>query len=148
VVDKVGGFRPYFITAEDIDYQLRLAEVTRVMYLPGSCYLYRLHEDSITHKQNQSERIFFEDMAREFLKQRVDSGFDDLERKHPPASPGTGFDSPGKASDQIAGLLMGRAWLEHEKGRKSDAIRYGVRALREKPGDLNQWKSFIALIVK
>jgi GT2 family glycosyltransferase len=56
-IHSVGGFRPYFVTAEDIDFQLRLGEIANVMYLPHSVYLYRLHDTSITHSQGNLKRI-------------------------------------------------------------------------------------------
>src|SRR3954464_297408 len=48
-VRKAGGFRPWFVTAEDIDLQLRLGGVGRVWYDPEKAYAYRLHDASITH---------------------------------------------------------------------------------------------------
>ncbi|HLL89437.1 MAG TPA: glycosyltransferase family A protein, partial [Tepidisphaeraceae bacterium] len=45
----VGGFRPYFVTAEDIDLQLRLGEAGTVWYEPVPSYQHRLHDDSITY---------------------------------------------------------------------------------------------------
>lgn len=148
VVEKTGGYRPYFATAEDIDYQLRLSGVSRVMYLPENFYSYRLHDDSITHRQDKQQRAFFEKTARLFQQQRRTTGYDDLDRGHPPVPPAGDFDLPATANDQIVGMLMGRAWLEHGKGRKLNAIRIGIRALLQKPGDFNQWKSFVALILK
>jgi glycosyltransferase involved in cell wall biosynthesis len=70
LLQRVGGFRPYFVTSEDIDFQLRLGEVAKVMYLPHSCYLYRLHDASITHTQGNMKREFFENTARQFQLQR------------------------------------------------------------------------------
>ena len=40
---KAGGFRAFFETAEDVDFQLRLGEVCRVAYYPLEWYLYRIH---------------------------------------------------------------------------------------------------------
>lgn len=148
VVEKIGGFRTYFVTGEDIDFQLRLSGITQVMYLPGITYQYRVHDDSITHQQDASKRRFYEKTARLFQCQRLDSGRDDLERNQPPAPPSPGFDEPGKASEQIAGMLMGQAWTEHGKGRKWSAIRKGGQALSRSLGDFSHWKSFLALILK
>jgi glycosyltransferase involved in cell wall biosynthesis len=148
VTEKTGRFRPYFVTAEDIDYQLRLCAVTRVMYLPGIVYKYRLHEDSITHQQDAGKRRFFEETARRFQHQRVETGRDELELGRPPAPPCLVGAGPGKASEQIAGMLMGQAWAEHGKGRKWIAIRKGWQALCRQPTDYSHWKSLLALILK
>ncbi|MFZ2160715.1 MAG: glycosyltransferase family A protein [Sideroxyarcus sp.] len=144
----VGGFRPYFVTAGDIDFQLRLGEVAKVMYLPLSCYLYRLHDSSITHTQGNSKRIFFEETARQFLLQRRATGQDDLQRGRPPSPPDVKSDKPGTVVRQIQGMLTGAAWDEHAAGNKPKAVYLGWRALRQSPGDLGLWRSLLALIMK
>jgi len=147
-IHSVGGFRPYFVTAEDIDFQLRLGEVARVMYLPRHFYLYRLHDASITHTQGNAKRIFFEDTARSFLSQRIESGQDDLQRSSPPIPPEVKLDTPGAADIQIQGILIGSAWNEHCSGNRLAAIVFGYRALKNNPCDLHMWRSFLALILK
>src|SRR4051794_5225162 len=86
-VRKAGGFRPWFVTAEDIDLQLRLGNVCRVWYDPTPAYLYRLHGASITHQQADVRRRFYEATARDFQHQRRTTGADDLDRGHPPEPP-------------------------------------------------------------
>ncbi|HEY9657465.1 MAG TPA: glycosyltransferase family A protein, partial [Allocoleopsis sp.] len=80
VLRQLGGFRSYFVTAEDIDMQLRIAEVGQVWYLPDVSYRYRIHDSSITHTKSSSEREFFDFVVREFQRQRQDTGEDDLQR--------------------------------------------------------------------
>ena len=87
IMRSIGGFRPYFVTAEDIDFSLRLSGVTRVMYLPKTCYSYRLHNSSITHSQASTQRIFYEKTARLFQQQRILRERDDLELGTPPSAP-------------------------------------------------------------
>lgn len=147
-IDRVGGFRPYFETGEDIDYQLRLANFGRVMYLPRIAYEYRLHEASITHTQTNSKRIFFEDIARKFQVQRKMYGQDDLQRDQPPTIPDSSAESASSAAKQIGGMLMGSAWRTHQSGNKLDAIALGIRALTHMPFDISSWRSVVALIVK
>ncbi len=60
---SVGGCREWFVTSEDRDLQYRLAEVTRIWFEPRASYLYRLHDQSITHTQKLAERGFYEAMA-------------------------------------------------------------------------------------
>ncbi|MDX1366007.1 glycosyltransferase family 2 protein [Pseudomonas sp.] len=147
-IDRVGGFRAYFETAEDIDFQLRLANVCRVMYLPQVVYQYRLHETSITHTQSNSKRIFFEETARAFQVQRRMDGQDDLQRGYPPTVPDGGAGKPGGAAQQIGGMLMGAAWRAHQGGNKLEAIVLGLRALTRMPFDVTVWRSVVALIGK
>ena len=145
---QAGGFRAYFETAEDIDFQLRLANVCRVMYLPQIFYQYRLHEASITHTQNNTKRAFFEDTARAFQAQRKATGQDDLQRGNPPQIPDASTDKPGSAAQQISGMLLGSAWCAHRAGNKQQAIILGLRALGHMPFDGTAWRSIAALIVK
>lgn len=147
-IDKIGGFRAFFDTAEDIDFQLRLSNIGRVMYLPKTVYQYRLHETSITHTQSNSKRIFFEEIAREFQIQRRKSGQDDLERGYPPKVPAGVAEKSGGAGRQIGGILLGSAWRAHKNGNKLEAIVLGLRALMYMPFDSTVWRSLAALIGK
>lgn len=146
--EQMAGFRSYFETAEDIDFQLRLANFGRVMYLPQVSYLYRLHAGSVTHTQSNAKRIFFENIAREFQRQRVLNGQDDLQRGSPPGIPNAENGKSGSAAEQIGGMLLGSAWRAHEAGNKREALVLGFRALTHMPLDVTVWRSLVALIGK
>ncbi len=148
MIDNIGGFRPFFETSCDIDFQLRLGEVAKVMYLPHSVYFYRLHDASMTHSQGNVRRTFFEETARLFHRQRKTSKLDDLQRGCPPKPPEILSDKPGTSAQQIQGMLTGAAWREHAAGNRFKAVKLGFRALSQSPGDLGLWKSLLALLVK
>lgn len=148
VLEKTGSFRSYFETAEDIDYQLRLGEKTRVMYLPKVFYYYRLHDTSITHTQANTLRLFFEKTAREFQSQRKEYGKDGLENGTPPDLPTSDKDSPWSLNALIAGQLTAAAWREHASGNKKQAINTALRALRCSPLSVKVWKSLFFILVK
>lgn len=143
-----GGFRPYFESGEDLDFQFRLAEQGKIRYLPEIAYLYRLHGESLTHSQSDRRRVFFEDMARLFCRQRRRRGVDDLDRGDPPAPPARRRAAPGDVRDQIQGMLLSRAWRLHALGERRRAAAVGVRALSVKPLCLGVWKSFALLLFK
>ena len=147
LLHALGGCRPYFVTAEDIDLQLRLAGTTRVWYRARPAYEYRLHESSVTHSQPNARRLFFENTARVFAAQRREATLDDLQRGCPPAVP-SGRGESATASVHQAGMLMGQAWREHARGDRWQAVRTGWRACRARPTSLQSWKSLAALIVK
>lgn len=147
LLHALGGCRPYFVTAEDIDLQLRLAAITRVWYRAQPAYEYRLHERSVTHSQPNARRLFFENTARAFAAQRRETTMDDLERGCPPAVPAGEGESAAAAVHQ-AGMLMGQAWREHARGDRWQAVRTGWRACRARPMSLQSWKSLAALILK
>lgn len=143
-----GGFRTYFETSCDIDFQLRFGEVAKVMYLPSSFYLYRLHDASMTHTQGNTRREFFEETARRFQLQRKALGQDALQRGNPPQPPEVLSDKAGTAARQIQGMLLGTAWREKAAGNKFRAVGMGFRALVHSPLDLRVWKNLLALLIK
>jgi len=147
VVRQLRGFRPYFVTAEDIDFQLRLAGVTRVWYEARSAYEYRLHDASMVHSQANARRVFFENTARAFAVQRRETEMDELQRGNPPIPPPP-LGKPQKSVVQKQGMLLGQAWREHAQGQKWRAIQTGWRACWARPSDWQTWKSWVALLVK
>lgn len=146
-VQELGGFREYFVTAEDIDLQLRLAECGRVAYLPKNMYFYRIHNSSITHVQSANQRVFYEKTAREFLQQRLVEGADLLEQGKaitPPAS----SQAPSDSSAQITGYLISEAWRLHAAKQKKAALKLGLRACKKRPLDWRVWKSTVMLLLR
>jgi glycosyltransferase involved in cell wall biosynthesis len=55
-VRAVGGYRPEYYTAEDLDLFLRLAERGRLVTLPRVLLRYRQHPQSIGHLQSSKQR--------------------------------------------------------------------------------------------
>jgi glycosyltransferase involved in cell wall biosynthesis len=148
LVRRIGGFREYFVTAEDIDLQLRLARHARVMYLPGNCYDYRLHSRSITHTQARTQRLHYEHLARELQRQRRADGTDDLDLR-PEALPEVPVaNAPDGSIPHIVGFIEGAAWAAHAQGRKIDALAIGLRSLRYQRWRLSPWKTLLALLLK
>ncbi len=148
VLRRVGGCRSFFVTAEDIDLLLRIGEATRVWFEPVSCYLYRLHDASITHTQRLNLRDFYEDTARAFAAQRREGRPDDLELGRP--SPVPADDGGGRHTSRVhqQQMLMALAWDEHGKGRRLRAVRAGLRACLAAPLSFGAWKSLAALVCK
>lgn len=145
---QVEGFRPYFVTAEDIDLQLRLAEQARVWFEPKPSYVYRLHDASITHVQSDAARVFYERTARHFQQQRQAGAGDDLQRNCPPLPPEALVSPPSKASAQIQAMLIGSSWREHRAGEKMASLRTGLRAALVRPISYSGWRNLAALLLK
>ena len=145
-VDRVGGFRTWFETAEDIDFALRLAELGPIGFDPFDAYLYRLHGTSVTHTQASVRRRFFEDQARAMSRERRTTGRDALARGAPPALPrlddarAARVDSAGM---HVAQLLVGQSWQAFSEGRKRAAIAAAVRALASHPLHGAAWKALL-----
>jgi glycosyltransferase involved in cell wall biosynthesis len=148
VVRKLGGCRGWFTLGDDLDLMMRHAPNHRVWYEPHVWYKYRLHEGTAAHSMPNNRRVFFEEQAKRFIKQRVATGTDDLEQGNPPPIPEAGTVKPYYAKDQIQNVLIGRAWKEHAAGQKGAAIKTGMKALFTKPANVTAWKTLAALVVK
>lgn len=148
ILHKLNGMREYFVTAEDIDLQLRLSEKARVWFESDTYYFYRLHDSSITHRQPDNERVFFENTAREFQEQRRKQGYDALQAGCPPLPPKGSNTNANSASAHIQGILLGDAWKKHVAGNKKEALKVGLRSLIYKPTSIKTWRSFAALLLK
>ena len=149
ILRLIGGCREWFVTSEDRDLQDRLAEATRIWFEPRPAYLYRLHDQSITHTQKLGLRSFYEEAAKRFQIQRREVGSDDLQKGNPPPAVATGnAAAPQSARRQIQDILLGHAWQQHAAGLKSEAVATGWRACLAKPARISAWKSFVALLLK
>lgn len=145
---RTGGFRSYFVTAEDIDLQLRLSEVTSVWFVPEHWYQYRIHDASITHRKSSAERLFFDEIVRDFQKQRLTIGTDALQRGCAPEPPfGTGK-SRMSASQHIQSFLIGQAWEELRTGQRQQALLTCLRSIRTLPYSLTVWKTLLSLSLR
>ena len=148
LIAKVGWFREYFESGEDIDFQLRLGEAGRVAYVPEERYYYRINASSITHTQTTTVRKYFEAAAFDLQRQRRLCGLDDLQRGCLPPKPDSNVSSAFSAAEHIEGLLVGRAWSEHGSGKRMQALRSGFRALATNPLRMCLWKNLVVLILK
>jgi glycosyltransferase involved in cell wall biosynthesis len=148
LIRKVGGFRDYFETAEDTDFQLRLGEAGRIFFMPQRFYLHRLHNSSITHTQPTDLRYFFSRAAFEFQRQRIAVGLDDLQKGCPPPTPQSTNVKATSAREQIQGMLLGRAWSDFHNGKTFEAFKTAGRAAMTNPLDVGTLKSLIAMVRK
>jgi len=147
---RVGTFRPFFQTAEDIDFQLRLAAAGPVGFLPASAYAYRLHDASITHSQASVLRQFFEATAYAMARERLATGSDALMRGETVALPEVtdGADAPDRSGRQISQLLVGEAWRRFLDKDRSGALHTAWRAVLASPGHADAWRSLLLVGIK
>lgn len=148
ILKKINGCREYFITAEDVDLQLRLGENSRIWYEHKVSYLYRLHDMSITHSQPDNQRVFFEKTAKKFQKQRLSEGNDELDNNSAPTPPPGKNNKSHSADKHITSMLVGSAWNLHQQGKKKEALGRMFKALSLSPIDFKIWKSMVAMILK
>jgi len=150
VLPRVGAFRPFFQTAEDIDFQLRLAAAGPVGFLPASAYAYRLHDASITHSQASVLRQFFEATAYAMARERLATGSDPLMRGETPALPVVtdGAHAPDRSGRQISQLLVGEAWRRFLEKDRPGALHTAWRAVLASPGHVDAWRSLLLVGIK
>jgi glycosyltransferase involved in cell wall biosynthesis len=149
-VSRIGKFREFFQTAEDIDFQLRLATAGPIGYLPAVAYDYRLHDASITHTQASALRKFFEETAYAMSRERLARGSDALMRGETialPAASGSG-ERADRSSRQISQLLVGEAWARFHAHDRSGARRAAWKAAMASPGHLEAWRSLVLVSAK
>jgi len=147
---RIGLFRPFFQTAEDIDFQLRLAAAGPVGYLPANAYVYRLHDASITHSQASALRQFFEATAYAMARERAAAGSDALMRGEAVALPAmaVGGHRPDRSARQISQLLVGEAWRRFLARDRPGALRTAWRAVVASPGHAEAWRSLLLVGIK
>jgi glycosyltransferase involved in cell wall biosynthesis len=149
-LQRVGPFRTFFETAEDIDFALRLAEVGPVGFEPRNDYLYRLHDASVTHTQASARRRFFETCAYEMSRERQATGADALMRGDPPSPPVA--DAGGARADgaalHLAQLLVGESWRAFARGDRRSARRAALRAIKARPVHLQAWKALLMVSLR
>ena len=147
VFDQVGIMREYFETAPDVDFQLRLAEQCTIAFFPYCCYLYRLHNSSITHTQAASRRQFFEAMAHTLQEERQRTGTDALSLGKA-LSPPRGTDAPTAVTDQVQGMLIGRSWTELVQGKRRQSAQTAIRAALIRPFKFHGWVSLAKVLIR
>lgn len=144
---ELEGCRSFFVTSSDIDLQLRLATKIKIAFIPETVYFYRIHDSSITHTQAANQRIFFEETARLFQQQRLETGVDDLERGRPPVIPQKNTQE-SNAKTQISNLFISEAWRLHRQGEKFKAIKKGISACLTIPYSYSNWRNVFFLMIK
>lgn len=151
VLREIGGFREWFVVAEDLDLPFRLAHAGEIWFCPREAYVYRLRSSSITHSHNVAYNKFFDDHARIFARQRGERGRDDLDDGRAPTPPrreGTML-TAGRvdARAQAAGHLEGAAWRAFEAGRNGESVRLILRSMKTRPTP-KRLRSLVSLLAR
>lgn len=150
VLNRIGAFREYFETSEDADFLLRLAGAGSVGFVPANAYLYRIHGASITHTVTSARRLFFESLAYQMNRDRLETGTDALMRGHPPSVPLFAAEDlrPTTASEHVSDLLVADAWRSFSRGRRAEALGRALRAVGSNPVSVEAWKALVFVGLK
>jgi len=146
-INIIGGFRPYFETAEDIDFAFRLGQTGKVAFIPNCVYQYRIHNESITHTQPSPRRVFFEEAAKLFAFERRTSGADALAKGIPPLPPMNSSNATN-AEQHVHALLVGEAWRRYKNNDLKAALRTCGQLIAGHPNKLLTWKTVFKILTK
>ena len=133
----VGGYRPDFAPAEDLDLFLRLGEVGRLANLPRVVTRYRIHEGSLSATQ-QSRQL---DRMRRASDEACDRR--GLARRVVPTPEWRPTD---RASKHRYSLNYG--WSGFGRGDRPTALHYGLRAVRLMPWRVEGWRLLACALLK
>lgn len=145
---RAGGMRSFFLTGEDIDLQLRIGELCRVWYSPEIAYHYRIHDASITHTRRAEENLFFENLAREFQRQRRLTGADDLSSGKAPPVPDFCKADPRAARSHMQNQFISSTWSVSEKGDHLMGMRHAFWGMVANPRALRGWLNLFVASAK
>jgi len=146
-LERTGGFREYFETAEDVDFALRLADAGPIGFVPGDTYFYRLHDTSVTHRQHSARSLFFEERAREFQRQRAAGGRDALMDGNAPAPPARAAASTDSAAVHVQSMLIGEAWRALDAHSRRRGLSHAWRAVCAHPRRSHAWMQLLKILL-
>lgn len=70
VIDRVGGFDPNLLVAEDWDYWIRCATIARISYLAGTVALYRQHSNQLHRDHLRMRQACLQVATKSFRENR------------------------------------------------------------------------------
>lgn len=147
ILREIGGCRPFFVTAEDIDLQFRLSEKGSIYFLATNAYQYRLHDLSITHNQSNNKREFYESIARKCHEQRRKGGVDDIQRGFVPTGP-EGDSIPKSTENHILDQLISEAWYWHSRKEKFKSLHAAIKVIKIYPFAIKAWRNILIVGLK
>lgn len=127
----IGGYRPDYWPAEDLDLWLRLGEAGRLANLPGPVLRYRLHGASISGANVARQR----DAARRccesaWERRGVSDGRFEAGDPWRPAA-----DAPSQHR-----FMLRFGWWAFQSGQRWTTLVYGVKAIRHRPLAGDGWR--------
>lgn len=147
VLRDINGCRFFFVTAEDIDLQLRLSEKGNIYFMSHNFYHYRLHDLSITHTQSVAHKKFYEELAKQCHLQRL-AGEKDVVELGKAINLSYDDENFENSNEHMFNLLEGESWYWHMKKDKRKAIQSTLRLFSIAPFRPRTWKNFILIVLK
>jgi len=137
--ERVGGYRPDFSPAEDIDLWLRLGDIGQMACLPDVLLQYRQHAGSLSETKQHIQ------LAN--IRRAVEETW---QRRNLPGQPNVAKDEWRATGDEGSKYrqLVKYGWWAFSSGHPSTARSYGLAAIRSRPFDAAGWKLFGVSLLK
>jgi len=132
VLKRLGGYRPEFFPAEDLDLWLRLGELGRLANLPEPLIRYRVHAGSISaqavlgRQRDAARRGCADAWARRHLENRQFEAVNEW-----------------RADDSAVSRMrfaLQYGWMAYGAGFRQTAMVYGLKAIRLVPVKQDGWR--------
>ncbi len=135
---KVGGYDETMRLAHDLDLWLRLSEIGSLANLKDKVVKYRLHQNSLSEKNQIQQRQEAEDACKRAWQRRgIEGRYENTESWRPGAD---------RSSQHHFMLRYG--WWAFISGQRQTAIIYGTRAIVALPFAVEGWKLLACGLIK
>ncbi len=137
---RIGGYRPEFYPAEDLDLWLRLGEIGELANLCGAVLRYRLHTQSISESAASGRQRAAGLRCCEAAWRR--RGLHDMQ-----------FDAtepwrPGSERASRLRFLLRYGWWAFNSRERGTCLAYGLKAVRTLPTSRDAWMLLAAGLAK
>lgn len=132
---EIGGYRPRFDSAEDVDLFLRLAERGRLANLPDVLYRYRMHHASIGHVSRKQHLASREAIREARARRGLAPSKEDAVEPSPAVDP-----VPAPARVREAEHHRRWAWWALQSGYLATARKQALSAFWKSPASLESWR--------
>jgi glycosyltransferase involved in cell wall biosynthesis len=137
-VEVVGRYRPGYDPTEDLDLLLRLGERGHLVVLPQVVLRYRLHDQSISVRQQRRQL----EMARAASDSACDRR--GISRRYEPAPPGRPDGTRGSRHE----FALRYGWWAFKGGERGAALHYGIKAAAICPWRPGGWRLLACALIK
>lgn len=127
VLSRIGGYKPEFWPAENVEFFLRLAEAGQIANIEYVGLRYRLHHESVGHTSRLKQ-----------INSAQRASASALERRGLPA-PSVAMPEAESVADATK-YCMRWAWWAFRGGNIRTARKYAWKSLIAKPWDIGRWR--------
>jgi glycosyltransferase involved in cell wall biosynthesis len=136
----IGGYRPEYYPAEDLDLWLRLGEIGTLANLPEPVIRYRIHAGSISGEAAQGRQ-------REAGRRACVAAWQRRGRQDVEFEAGQAWRATQDKPSQMK-FALDYGWRAHDSGFASTAVAYATKAIRLLPWRSDGWRLLATALLK